>query len=399
MKRTAFAAALVLILTVPVRAAFVRSVMDQVDTEPLFDSEYFLDLRGFSWARAWDDPWAASSGGYRINGASLDCCALLLDQNLTLKRRLTPKLEFRFRFTDIGDKDRQEQHHWLEIETDIGAGFSVEVFGEPAFRKEDADIGLGLRWRKRGWQARARRNAVDFNFNSRGSTTERYQRKPWTDELLLEAPLAGGKAWAALEADQPTRREIPTQSRVFSYRRTRAWAGYARDQGLAPRVEYGYEQQMKSDGFATAAAGISEESRRQAHSLSGSLRLRLDNGDELEPGAGFLVRAARTDKPRAPNDGVFYKRWEVQPWLRWRHAWSPMLTGELAGFISLGENRVRHPGGSVPEQYGIIGEAKASTGLDFTFSPSSRIGLYGNFDLDTPGKPWDGGSVRAMFLF
>ena len=109
--------------------------MDRVDTEHLFDSEYFLDLRSFAWSRASEDSWAASTGGYRVNGASLDCCDLYLDQSLLFTRRLTPGLEFRFLFVALSDKARQESHHYLEFEKALGAGWSAEIFGEPTFRK------------------------------------------------------------------------------------------------------------------------------------------------------------------------------------------------------------------------------------------------------------------------
>ncbi|MBI5247725.1 MAG: hypothetical protein HY923_11155 [Elusimicrobia bacterium] len=398
--RAALASALLLLaLTAPARATFVRAVMDRADTESLFDSEYFADLRGFAVPRSWTDTWAASTSGYRINGASLDCCALYLDQELKFARRLTPRLEFRFRFTDLDDKDRQEQHHWLELETDLGAGFSLEAFGEPAYRKEDADIGLGLRWRRGGGQLRVRRNMVDFNFNSRGSTTERYSLKPYTDELHLEAPAGAWRAWAGLELDEPTRREIPAENRSFGYTRTRALLGAGSDEGIAPRLVYSLETQRKVNRFATVAAGESQDARRQVHAFESSARLRPRDGDELEPGLAYLNRSARTDRPEVPAGGTTYRRWELQPWLRWRRRWTKIATGELAAFLSFGENRTFRSPGATPSAHETLVEAKIGTGVDFLFSPSARLGLYGTFDADAPGHFWDGGNVRAMFLF
>lgn len=367
--RTVFrVAALFLCLAAPARAAFVRSVMDRVDTEPLFDSEYFLDLRSFTLPRDWERAWDASTSGYRVNGGSLDCCDLYTDQGLRFVRRLTPGLEFRFRFTELSDKDRQETHHWLELERDLGGGFSAELFGETAFRKEDADIGAGLRWRRGGWEARARRNAVDFNFNSRGSTSERYDRKPYTDEVLLAAPAADGRAWAAAEFDQPTRRRVPAQNKVFGYRRSRAWTGWESAGDAACRLEYAYEFQRKSDD--------AYHSERRVHSASTSwLR------GAWEPGVGFFHRSSWTELAR-------YKRWEVQPWLRRRQELRASMTGELSPFLSLGERDSR-----------FVAEAKLSAALEWAFGGRGRIGLNGTFDLDTPGSPWDGGNVRAMFFF
>ena len=71
----------------------------------------------------------------------------------------------------------------------------------------------------------------------------------------------------------------------------------------------------------------------------------------------------------------------------------------LAPFLSLGENRVRSPGGGAPDENHIVLEAKLGAGLDLSFGPSSRIGLYATFNVDTPSHPWGGGNIRAMFLF
>lgn len=389
-------AALLLALALPARATFVRSLMDRADTEPLFDSEYFLDLRAFSDPRDWRDAWAASTGGYRINGASLDCCDLFVDQGLSFARRLGERVEFRFRFTDWGDKDRQETHHWLELETDLARGWSVEVFGEPAFRKEDADIGLGVRWRRDGRQFRWRRNAVDFNFNSRGSTSSRYSLKPWTDEVTLESPVPGGTARLAAELDAPTRRDDPVARRSFFYRREYAAASWEGADGARPRVLYSVERQERLDRYATAALGTSTEARRRVHQLEGSARLALDARTELEPGLALLARSVQADDPHAPASGQSRRRWEAHAWTRWRRELSRLLAGELAPSLALGERTTRTSGGVRNEG---LAEAKLGAALEWSFAASGRIGVNANFDLDTPGKPWDGGDIRAMFLF
>ena len=389
-------AALVLLLALPARATFVRQLMDRADTEPLFDSEYFLDLRAFSDPRAWRDAWAASTGGYRVNAASLDCCDLLLDQGLLFSRRLTPRLEFRFRYTDWGDKERQETHHWLELETALGRGWSVELFGEPSFRKEDADIGLGVRWRRDGRQFRWRRNAVDFNFNSRGSTSQRYSLKPWTDELLLESAFAPGTARVWAELDAPTRRDDPAARRSFFYRREVFGAAWESDAGPRPRLAYSYERQERLDRYATSALGTSTDARRRAHQAEGTLRLDLDDRTELEPGLAVLRRSVRADDPFSPSSGLTRERWEVHAWTRWRRELGSVLTGELSPFAALGERSVRGPWSLSRE---TLVELKLVGGLEWRFAAAGRIGVNANFDLDAPGKPWDGGNVRAMFLF
>lgn len=398
LSRLLLAVAFFFAFGVPVHAAFVRSLMDHVDTENLFDSEYFLDLRGFAWARAHDDAWAASTSGYRVNAASLDCCDLYLDQEFRFARRLTPALEFRFRYRELSDKDRRETHAAIELERDLGLGFSAELFGEPAYAKEDADIGFGARWRRGQWEVRARRTAVDWNLNERGRSGDRYALAPHTDEVSLRAPLGAWSARLTADLDEPTRRLVTAERRAFFYRRERASLAVGKDEGWAPLARYSYERQVKMNTYAPGA-GASEEARRTVHELVASARLRPTADDELEPGAAFLLRSARADLPDAPSGGTLYRRWEVQPYLRWRRSLSPRLTSELSPSFTLGENRVRHPGGLEPGHRSMIGEAKLGAAFEFKFAGSGLISLGGVLDLDKPGKAWDGGSARAMFLF
>ena len=372
--------------------------MDRADTERLFDSEYFLDLRSFSWPRAWDDSWRSatvSTGAFRVSGASLDCCDLLLDQGLVFVRRLSPRTEFRFRFEQYDDKDRQEYHHWLEFETGLGGGWSAELFGEPAFRKEDADLGFGVRWRRAGRQLRLRRNLVDWNFNARGSSEQRDSLKPRTSQVQLDWPAGPGDVRLTGEFDEPSRREDPAARRSFGYRRELMGAGWQGDGDWSPRVVYAYERQERLDRFAPGL-GTSADFRRRVHQATASARVKRGDGIELEPGLSAFVRSAQNDDPFSPDAGVSYKRWELQPWLRWRKRWTERYLWELSPFLTAGQNRVRTtPSTRAP----TVVEAKLDTALELRWSDSSKLGFNLTWDLDTPGKPWDGGNVRAMFLF
>lgn len=383
-------------------AVFIKTQMETIDHEPLFDSEYFADILSFSAPAEWDELWRGSTAtAYRINSASLDCCDLLLQQELRLQKRLVDGLDFRFRLIQQEDKERQDLHYRLEFEKSLGWGFSALAFGEPTFRKEDSDIGFGLAW-ERGWlKAAARHNFVDFNFNQRGSTTQRYSRKPATDDFTVEFAPAERRFWASLELDHPLRREIPDENRVFSYRRTTLTLGAGRDPrgGWSRRLEYGYEFQRKGNLFNPDPGTASIENLRRVHRVLAAAEGPLTERDRLEAGQALLVRAARTDNVHDPQAGIFHRRWEAQPYARWRRTVKPWLLTELATFLTLGENRRRFAAEAAPSAYGILAEAKLGAGVDFLFGPSGRIGLYGTFDLDSPAHPWDGGNMRAMFFF
>lgn len=401
--RRALTALLLALAASPAGAVFQKSQMERIDTERRFDSEYFLDLLGFSPPLDWEDDWAASTGAYRINGASLDCCDLLLRQELKYRRSLIPGLDFGFRFVQNSDKDFSEQHHWLELDRAVGRGFSVQLFGEPRPEKEDSDIGLGVAWSPEaapGLRAAARRTWVDFVFNQRGSTSQSYTRKPLTDEFRLDWSGRAGRAWAEVEADHPLRRSIPDETRLISYRRTTARAGWRGPAaGLEARLEYSYEFLKEGDLRNPDPGSLSIDFRRQVHAVDLRGARWVGPKDRLEAGAVIFNRAARADFIHQEILGVFYRRWELQPYARWRRRVSPRLETELGSLLALGENRRRFPSGAVPSVFDSTAEAKILAAADFRFSERGRLSLVCNIDLDSPSHFWDGGGVRALFPF
>lgn len=353
-------AALLLWAACPAEGAFQASDMAVVDHERLLDDEYFLDLTSFAPPLAWEEEARRSTAAasYRVNAASLDCCDLMLGQRALLEKRLNRGLAFRFLFTQRGDKDKDETHHWIELEQAVLGGFSALLFGEPSFNKEDSDLGAGLGWTGDALRIQARRNFVDFTFNKRGPAGQSYSKQPLTDEVV--ARLGDAAAYASI--DHPTRRN------AFFYRRTEAALRWE-PEGWA--FGYQYEYQRKADG-----AGL--DNKRWAHYISAG---RLWKG--FEAGSRLVSRRSR-------NLGAqYYRRWEAQPYLRWREELKPWLDSELATFLGFGE-----------KEADTLVEAKLGAGLDFKFGPNGRIGVYGTFDLDELSSHfWDGGNVRAMLFF
>ena len=390
------AAAFLLALAAPCGAVFVASQMDRIDTEGLLDSEYFLDLLSFTPPQDWERAWSASTGAYLANGASLDCCSLLLSQRLKLEKRLTPKLTMRFKFEQADDKEREETHHWIEAEQELGGGFSAVLLGEPAFRKEDADIGLGAAIRRGGVSAGLRRIFVDWNFNQRGSTSQSYPRLPVTDQLAAAYAFPAGTLSAWGEVDHLTRRLVPAQNKLFSYRRLAAAAAWTpAEPGLVPSIRYSHEFVRRSNSFLPDPTLASIDFAMRRHWASAIWTLPLSERDTLETGPAVLSRSGSALTPSSRSD---YGRWELQPQARWRRRHKPWLVSELAAFGSGGEDR-RFFGGAAPDRVERVGEAKLGAGLDFVFA-AGRIGLNTSWDLDElRGHPWDGGNARLMLFF
>ncbi|MBI5239971.1 MAG: hypothetical protein HY926_05835 [Elusimicrobia bacterium] len=403
MTRAALLAAL-LCCASPAAALFDSREMDVMDVSNRLEPEYYLHTLAFSYPVVWDDAWSASTApAYRVNGASLGCCDLLLQQELRLDKPLPRGLTFRFRLLQDEGREHQYFHYRLELEKKLGLGFSAAVFGEPTFHKEDSDIGFGLAYEPRpGLRASARHTFVDFNFNKRGHTTQRYKTNPATDEFSVTArPAPDWQVSASIMVDSPLRREVPDDLRTFSYRRTDAdlTLRHAPPGRWSRRLSYGYEYERKGDLFVPAAAGTSLDTRWQTHRLQAALEGTLGSRDRLELGQRVLLRPGRTDYIGSAAPGIIHRRWEAEPYLRWRHDLAPWLVSELSGYAALGEDRqLRTENGD--SLFRTVAEASLGAGLDFVFGPSGRIGVYGTLDLDELAPhPFDGGNIRAMFLF
>ncbi|MBI5200905.1 MAG: hypothetical protein HY925_04905, partial [Elusimicrobia bacterium] len=229
VQKPRLAALLLLVLAaVPAHAVFTRSEMDVIEAEPLFDSEYFLDLLAFSPPLEWEWEWDAAlstrpAAAYRINGASLDCCSLLLQQDASLRRKLSDKLDFRYDLRQESDKDVNGFHQWVALEAGPWKTLSAGVFGEPTFAKQDADIGGLVRWRPHDVvMLYGAADSVDWNFNHRNSGRERYEKLPYAYEAGAELWSPWGLLRPRLDVDAPLRRADPVAGSVYHFRRTAA---------------------------------------------------------------------------------------------------------------------------------------------------------------------------------
>lgn len=390
----------------PARALFIADELDELDTERLFDSEYFLDLESFDYPLEWHWLWRGSSVGYRINGASLDRSDLLLNQEARMQAQALDWVSFKYHLVHNGDKDVVDLHQFLMVE--FGpcplSGTSVAIIGEPSFDKEHSDIGLLVRQRiSEGWMAYGSVNAVDFTFNKRGETTQRYDRKPYTYELGTGLDMGEGKLFGVLELDSLLRLQMPDSNRDYHYRRTRLRIGYDRpghDRGWGWRAGYTYEFKREGDDFLPDPTTLTSEFHRKVHSLEVAADKPFGERDRFEAGSRLMVRRAESDFAGAPARGIRHHRWELQPRARWRRMLKPWAQSEVALFMAMGERRRFYDDAAAATSTDTLIEAKLGLGMDFVYGRRGRIGLYGTFDLDEFGSHlWDGGNIRTMFLF
>jgi hypothetical protein len=385
------------------RAVFNDSEPDRIDAEEHLDSEYFLDLQSFAAPFEWDRLWAGNAGPrYRINAASLDCCDLWIDQRMEFAKTLNDRLSFSYALSHLGDKDNTALFQWIALDVAIGRGVTFGIFGEPRFAKQDADIGAKIQWEPaEDWTLAARANAVDFNFNERGAGNQSYARKPATYDFTISRAVDDDRVRAFVEIDAPLIRLYPADNRAYQYRKTTArleWRRYRADD-WSWRAGYAYEYKREAETFTPDTALTSQDHHRKTHRLGAAAERGLSDRDRLEAGMDAFVRGGRSDFQTAPAKSSRWKRWEWQPYTRWRRTLNDWSVSEAAVFLSTGEKRRQRPSG-VAEQLETLVEAKLGLGIDFLYGPSGRIGLYGTFDIDDAHNHfWDGGNIRAMFLF
>lgn len=399
--RSATALALAVLLASPAGAVFVKSEMDALDTEPLFDSEYFLDLLSFRDPLEWRWAWEAAPLGYRFDGASLDRSDLFLEQEVKLPKKLNDWFAFAYQVEHRGDKDLQELHQWIALDFGPWSGFTAGLIGEPSFDKQDADVGLRASQVWGPWTARASTLFVDFPFNERGKTGESYPVKPVTHSFSLRREVPRGSVRAWTDFDMPTVRLVTATNRVYGYRRTRAglvWDRPSTADAWGWRAAWTYEYKKETNRLQPATIenfGV----HRKVHDFDAALEGRLTDRDRLEAGGRFFVRGGLTDRQLPGTPDARHKRWELQPYGRWRRTVKPWAVQETALYLSGGEDYRIFPGVG-PDKRDSIQEAKLGYGWDLFPAPSGRIGIFGTFDLDDAGRHiWDGGNIRAMFFF
>jgi len=144
--------------------------------------------------------------------------------------------------------------------------------------------------------------------------------------------------------------------------------------------------------------GVSEEARRQVHEVSASARVRPGRTTSSSRARPFSSGPpARTCRPRPRRDVLPALGGPAVPAL----APQPRRPPDLRALPLVRDRREPYPPsrGSEPERYETVAEAKLGAALEFKFGTAGLISLGGVLDLDKPGKAWDGGSVKAMFLF
>lgn len=399
--RSLASAALALLLAAPARAVFVKAEMDALDTEPLFDSEYFLDLLSFREPLDWRWAWQAAPLGYRVNGASLDRTDLYLEQELKAGKRLNDWLSFSYLLDQRGDKDLNRLNQWLSFDFGPWRGFSAGLFGEPSFDKQDADLSFRAAQTVGAFNAAAAVTFIDFPFNERNKGGETYARKPVKYKWVLGWAGEASRVVSWLNLELPLVRETPSSNRVYGYRRTTAglsWDRPAAEGALGWRAAYTYEFKKEEDRFQPATAS-NLAVHRKVNVFEGAAAGDWTEKDRWEAGALFMHRGGLTHTFQPGLADARHKRWELQPYSRWRRTVKPWAVREVAVFLSGGEDYRIFPGVG-PDKRDTVAEAKLGFGYDIIPSKDGRIGFYGTFDLDDAGRHiWDGGNVRAMFFF
>lgn len=124
--------------------------------------EYELDLLTQRFPRFWDKLWQASDNAMRISGGSVNVRDLLFTNQLKLKIPLSARLNLRgkvnfyqtisgteitrYSFDRIDTFDQAAYKSTFEFEYILSDSLTGSLLGAPAFEKQRADLGLGLKW-------------------------------------------------------------------------------------------------------------------------------------------------------------------------------------------------------------------------------------------------------------
>ena len=403
-------AALCLLHSAAAHAVFVDREMDSLDTEALYDSEYFLYPRSFDFALEWPDAFEYATGpAYWIAGESRDGY---------LRQALRVPLEFKDWFIVEYEYATTHSNNRLprkETETGIqqvdqGLALGIlpiehlEIFlrGDPNFDNRNDYLALETRYNDKDWGGLWGTVEVrDVYFN--GAAAGRYDRHPVSF-------IAGGlyhrnneSVMYEVRMDLPLIRNMPQENRQYQFRRTRTmidWRHRAVYKGAWDvRAGYHYDFKRESDVYSLDPRGATQDFRRAVHTVEASAFRWIKNVYLFEAGTTYLIRTGKTDFANRPELDVRHTRWELQPHTRFRYAIRHWAVSEVGLFFSVGERRRAYDLAGVGSVADDIVETKLGLGQDVMVGNHAMFGIYTTYDLDTPKHFWDGGHFRLMLLF
>jgi len=307
------------------------------------DSEYQSDVITYLHPLSWDPVFFSRPQAFDFTLGSLSSKLFLQQSRLRVRKRVLPRLDFRFTYFTQRDLDVDQTRAIIELTHELSKRFSLSLYGEPSHFKRENDAGIAVLYRPAdAHEIRAFHTWVDFTrqeHNDRGDFfTEGKEPTSYGfvgrcfDCLKLFSDSDGiQRSWLEYFArrETPTEWHFPDADAIYGYElwtaglKARIEAN-VNTKTLAANLRLQFSRKYESRRSISEAAEFAERTvdRRLIESL-GSIEIPigsvLGRMATFEPGVGWFHRFYRE------RDGMFLEHRNLLP-----HAWIHMRGMERA---------------------------------------------------------------------
>lgn len=352
----------------------------QLNTERLLDHEHFLDLL------AYDPFWRpqllelAPRAYVRTTEGSISSNEFFSWRQVGVRGDFGRGSFGAYHLEQRSDLEQDFFYQSFEIQTPSIGPVAFRVLGQPTARKQESDLGAGLRFAHEKSFLQLDFRAIDLFYSQKNLDNRSDRRKQKNISLVSGTSGTAGAIELRWDLDSPLLRAYGDEGTFFGYQGSAGELRWKREEWTA---DIGYEsRRLTLDSLTTG--GRLQDFRK------GVIRGGIGNERSLrkhELLTGLSVQRRRADYSDGTTANEFHQqRWESIPLLglRWKLAKKVSLeTTTTNAVIWIRGQKLAH-------------EAKLKTSLQISFTPDAALVLNPTWDHDQlgSGSSFDGGNVQ-----
>lgn len=384
-----------------------ESALDQFERPADLDGEYQSLVSAYDFPVAMNEEWLAQRQALQFSVGSLTNKHFLLYNRLKVERDWSRDLRFRFIYFSQRDREVDQSRHVLELSQRVLPWLRLTAYGEMSLFKRQNDLGFALEVApSAAFENRIYYTMHDWTRSGHNDQTDHYlnRRDPysvgWTGRWRETNAGATARSYSGelgFRYDRPVEWFRPQEDRVFSYSKKLFFGSLSRALSARTRMDLQwqwdstFESQNPDD---TLSAVVSEGWRVDRNQT----RLAYTVG---APGELRIFEFAWTHATRewTNHEGRRIAHGNEMPsvLIKWRGRNRGAVHGQLqVGYEVNLFNTWGDLGLTSPLQDHISVEQRLTTGYEFHFTPTARLLVGLNFDMDewTPVPTFEGGQGR-----
>jgi hypothetical protein len=374
----------------------------------IIDSEYQSDIRTYSKPTYMEEAWVSHQNAFDMTAGSISSKNFVQSDRLKLSKELAEDFEFRLKYINERNHEREAQFMILELLPWITPKWGISFYGQPYYRKRKNDMGIAIVYKPQTQhEIRLFNTFVDLVRNERNDRKDRFEKsnKPAAMGIV-------GRKW-----------KIAHAGRVDFLQYALRYEPHAKQ--FFPNEKFHYEYWKK---FASV---FWRTSLNETHVLTTRAQFdqKLERNSPTDPASAITETTWMVERILAKVEWEWH---EFYP----NRAWYLMTSLQFAGRFWINDNhRIHHenlipaialiappvgtdklgysfefenpffqatgPKHLLPERYEANAvEQRFNFGLEWFFGEYASIRLLFTFDLDHfEREPFEGGNGQMHLVF